>query len=737
MCARNLLGALACLLAAASCCRATQVIANWDLVPCQRIDAAFKIGVVAFHETGVEVVFRVDGVHAATATEPTWNDRTEVYEYWFELDPADYPDGPITLSATAFPNDPLHQSRTLSDVTLYANSGGTLDSTAVIWAATDGNDTTGTGTEANPYRTIKKAIESAGDGGTVYLKAGTYKLAPMPTSGLQYWTTVQAAPGLTADDVRIACMLEDGSSTNDYLRTLVRWHKLTLFNDYINAFQTIMYGRAPMLAWYDGVVMYDARGSGNGTQPYFGTATVYVTNSVLRDMWNADGQFHRNVYIENICSDIYRARTDQTSINVTIRRMDAGETTAHSDFFQWYNPGTSVENIIVYNCRVYDAVTQGILCGFETEDVAFVNLMFEFESQGMALSTQMRNCDMDHVLLWHVTYIGQRFLFLDDYVVSNWNVRNNNIHVFSAGPATALPASCDVDYNHVAQLHWDQSAPLGNHATLGDPQFRDSGCDDYRVMPTSPCYHRGVPLECVPADIDGVPYDPVAPTLGCFSSAGLGPVQYMRQSTLTGETTGWDDPASLAEVLLPGRAVRLTGDAWKYVPLYHTTQTATMLEVTVAASDSGELLAIVLDDDIDGTNTRRAFRLGGSDADDGELDTFSWRVQPTDMAADGTATYRIPVGRYFTGEVNYLGFVAVDDTDASADVVFSDIRLTTGNPVVPGDADGDGDVDLDDFVILKNQFGTTSGATYAQGDFDGDGDVDLDDFVVLKQNFGL
>ncbi|NLF31432.1 MAG: hypothetical protein GX591_11180 [Planctomycetes bacterium] len=54
----------------------------------------------------------------------------------------------------------------------------------------------------------------------------------------------------------------------------------------------------------------------------------------------------------------------------------------------------------------------------------------------------------------------------------------------------------------------------------------------------------------------------------------------------------------------------------------------------------------------------------------------------------------------------------------------------------PGDADGDGDVDLDDFAALKNHFGTAAGATTAQGDFDGDGDVDLDDFAILKNNFG-
>ncbi|MFW6146431.1 MAG: dockerin type I domain-containing protein [Planctomycetota bacterium] len=56
--------------------------------------------------------------------------------------------------------------------------------------------------------------------------------------------------------------------------------------------------------------------------------------------------------------------------------------------------------------------------------------------------------------------------------------------------------------------------------------------------------------------------------------------------------------------------------------------------------------------------------------------------------------------------------------------------------VRPGDADGDGDVDLDDFVILKQNFGTLNGASWREGDLDGDGDVDLDDFVILKQNFG-
>jgi hypothetical protein len=51
-----------------------------------------------------------------------------------------------------------------------------------------------------------------------------------------------------------------------------------------------------------------------------------------------------------------------------------------------------------------------------------------------------------------------------------------------------------------------------------------------------------------------------------------------------------------------------------------------------------------------------------------------------------------------------------------------------------GDVNQDGKVDLDDFGILKSNFGT--GTTPAQGDVNNDGKVDLSDFGILKGNFG-
>ena len=56
---------------------------------------------------------------------------------------------------------------------------------------------------------------------------------------------------------------------------------------------------------------------------------------------------------------------------------------------------------------------------------------------------------------------------------------------------------------------------------------------------------------------------------------------------------------------------------------------------------------------------------------------------------------------------------------------------------LPGDLDGDDDVDLADLAQLLANYGTTSGATYHDGDLDGDGDVDLADLAALLAVYGV
>ncbi|MEM6749289.1 MAG: dockerin type I domain-containing protein [Planctomycetota bacterium] len=70
------------------------------------------------------------------------------------------------------------------------------------------------------------------------------------------------------------------------------------------------------------------------------------------------------------------------------------------------------------------------------------------------------------------------------------------------------------------------------------------------------------------------------------------------------------------------------------------------------------------------------------------------------------------------------------------DAVFLFELLGLIDPALPGDANADGVVDLLDFDVLAQNFGSSSGNGASDGDFNADGVVDLLDFDVLAQNFG-
>jgi len=55
--------------------------------------------------------------------------------------------------------------------------------------------------------------------------------------------------------------------------------------------------------------------------------------------------------------------------------------------------------------------------------------------------------------------------------------------------------------------------------------------------------------------------------------------------------------------------------------------------------------------------------------------------------------------------------------------------------LMPGDADCDGDVDLDDLFTVRNNF--SSPGTWDDGNFDHDDVVDLDDLFTVRNNFGF
>ncbi len=62
-------------------------------------------------------------------------------------------------------------------------------------------------------------------------------------------------------------------------------------------------------------------------------------------------------------------------------------------------------------------------------------------------------------------------------------------------------------------------------------------------------------------------------------------------------------------------------------------------------------------------------------------------------------------------------------------------HTVVGRVTLKGDANMDGKVDFQDYILLETHFGT--GSSWTEGDFNGDGIVNMQDYIQLETNFGL
>ena len=117
-----------------------------------------------------------------------------------------------------------------------------------------------------------------------------------------------------------------------------------------------------------------------------------------------------------------------------------------------------------------------------------------------------------------------------------------------------------------------------------------------------------------------------------------------------------------------------------------------------------------------------------------DLTTTSW--QPGTLAGLTECEFEISV---VTAQ---NGVPIASQTDAFADDfdylgLFESINIVgfeTG-PAIPGDFDGDNDVDGTDFGLWQVGYPTASGAVLGDGDADGDGVVDGTDFGIWQANY--
>ena len=400
-------------------------VARWDVIPYQRVSKPFKAGVVAFHEKGVKVAFTVNGKTVATVEKPAFNGRTKVDEHFFVFDASKYPDGPVTLGATA--TAPGEEPYRLPEVTLYANSGKTLGERKSSWVdPVNGNDFAD-GTKDAPVKTMKQAVNKAGDGGTVYLLAGNYQ-AKMIGGGKnrKYWTLITPAPGVDRSSVRFL----GGRTGTDK----IHFKNVELYSDVSDGYGTVIMGESgETSAWFDNCKIYNKPGRYAGsTVPFGNRLRAYVTGGITTTMGSGPhAEIIRGHEIVALAGDAF-AGSEMLVVNCTVKDIDGAGTSVDPDFFRAFAAGQNwVHDTILYNVTATGCKGRAF-SGTHFRDSAVVNVSVETET-GPTVRPQFFG-PVENILFVNVAVKGQGW---------QWMTKKNGRDNFQPVDVRLLGVTCD------------------------------------------------------------------------------------------------------------------------------------------------------------------------------------------------------------------------------------------------------------------------------------------------------
>ncbi|MFK7989422.1 MAG: hypothetical protein AB8I08_25625 [Sandaracinaceae bacterium] len=474
----------------------SQVIANWDVVPRQTLRGPTDLGVMAFHEHGSRVVFSVDGAEVGRSASPTMNARTGAPEHIVTLDPADYPDGPLILSARAEPLCLGHDARDLPDLMLFVNAGGTLAEEARYVDCIAGSDEAA-GTELDPFRSVDRALSDVPDGGTVWLAAGDCYIWPSDDAARERWTTIRPLEGLPAGAVEMRLRDPDAMAS---VHTRLRFVNVRLTAGVPDRFTRIVEVQEGGALWLDGTEL-DADPPDNEAQL---NAPIYLTDGLVHGISQVRPLFMRGTRVRNVrqCIGI---QTNHIAVNVDV--VGVGRAAIIGGF----HPDGFVENLIVYGVRATRMGPQSLF-GIQgrTQDVAIVNTLVESHPPGQVGAAQLLG-GWEHALFWHLTVVGTPTIIRGE--VLRVAVENG---LFLQLGESEEPVGWRVRNNHYLVPN-SSGETLGDFFTLGDAAFVDAANDDYRLSPESPATNTGRELLDVPFDALGRPFGAGSRAAGAFA----------------------------------------------------------------------------------------------------------------------------------------------------------------------------------------------------------------------------
>jgi hypothetical protein len=154
-------------------------------------------------------------------------------------------------------------------------------------------------------------------------------------------------------------------------------------------------------------------------------------------------------------------------------------------------------------------ISQGFF-GHNLRDSAFVNCLFH---KGDTVMVSQYSGPLDHVLFLHLSLPNQSWLWRDGFQPTNCHMIDCLLTSLSTSPK-AQSAGLTYEAVHVTGA----KSPIGTGGSVGTVTFVDAGKLDFRPAPDSAAAAGGTPLQCVPADLSGRPYDANRPSRGCFQA---------------------------------------------------------------------------------------------------------------------------------------------------------------------------------------------------------------------------
>ncbi|TYP76235.1 M36 family metallopeptidase [Aquimarina intermedia] len=129
------------------------------------------------------------------------------------------------------------------------------------------------------------------------------------------------------------------------------------------------------------------------------------------------------------------------------------------------------------------------------------------------------------------------------------------------------------------------------------------------------------------------------------------------------------DAAGNFSIVNSGNGLSLSNNTWKYISFNYTVTANTVIEFDFSSTSQGEIHGIAFENDNTLTSTR-VIKVHG---------TQNYGITNYDNYSGGTTTYIIPVGSFYTGNMDRLVFINDNDAGSGNNSTFTNVKIYEGS----------------------------------------------------------